>query len=64
MVREIWKQFVANATVTHIAKPHQPARKPKLGKECVCPTLTDGRKRSMIAQQWLYVMRAKVLMLK
>jgi hypothetical protein len=25
-------------TATHIAKPHKPSLKPKLGKECVCPT--------------------------
>jgi hypothetical protein len=25
-------------TAQHIAKSHQPSRKPKLGKECVCPT--------------------------
>jgi hypothetical protein len=25
-------------TATHIAKPLKPTLKPKLGKECVCPT--------------------------
>jgi hypothetical protein len=30
-------------TATHIAKPHQPTLKPKLGKECVCPTARPKR---------------------
>jgi hypothetical protein len=25
-------------TATHIAKSHKPTHRPKLGKECVCPT--------------------------
>jgi len=33
----------------------------KLQKSMSLPTLTDGRKKSTTAQQWLYVMRAKVL---
>jgi len=42
-------------TATHIAKSHQPKRKPKLGKECVCPIpqLTDNHneRRTPNAQQ-------------
>jgi len=34
----------------------------KLQKSMSLPTLTDERKKSTIAQQWLYVMRAKVLL--
>jgi hypothetical protein len=30
-------------TATHIAKSHKPTRKPKLGKECVCPNRTTDR---------------------
>ncbi|WP_373395827.1 ATP-binding protein [Algoriphagus halophilus] len=31
------------STATHIAKPHQPLLKSKLGKECVCPTAQPKR---------------------
>jgi hypothetical protein len=32
------RQKCQRFTATHMAKSHKPKLKPKLGKECVCPT--------------------------
>jgi hypothetical protein len=49
----------------HIAKSHQPTRKPKLGKECVCsnpqPTENQDERRTPNAQQRFGVMAGSVL---
>ena len=47
---------------THCQAPQTSRTSQSLSKSVSEPTLTDSRtKKSTIAQQWLYVMRAKVL---
>jgi hypothetical protein len=45
----------------HIGKSHQPIHMPKLAKEYDFANADRRTKKSTIAQQWLYVMRAEVL---
>ena len=45
----------------HICNSHQPMLKPKIAKEYVFANADRLTKKSTTAQQWLYVMRAKVL---
>jgi len=45
----------------HIAKPLKPTAPTKACQRVCLSKRTDERKESTIAQQWLYVMRAKVL---
>ena len=45
----------------HICNSHQPMLKPKIAKEYVFANAERRPKKSTAAQQWLYVMRAKVM---
>jgi len=38
-------------TATHIAKSHKPTHKPKLGKECACPTAPQTDERTTEKEQ-------------
>jgi hypothetical protein len=45
-IRNWDEAFIEEFKATHIAKSLKPTLKPKLGKECVCPTARPKRQRT------------------